>query len=151
MIKFNQDGNLHETIQLSFGDFKLQFGINKSRIEKIERLLIFLKLFKSFGCNNVYIVGSFITSKEFPNDIDLCVDITNVDYKKLAKGYPELLSAKGIKKIKDEHKIHLPLFFDFGSTELLDWFRKDRDDNPRGLVKIYLNDIDDYDQKRKTI
>ena len=106
---------------------------------------MFLKILKSLGCTNVYIAGSFVSNKEFPNDIDLCVDITNIDYRKLIKEFPELLQPKGIEKIRKEDSVHFALFFDFGSTELLDWFRKDRDDNPRGLVKIYLNDIDGYD------
>ncbi|MCX6316367.1 MAG: hypothetical protein NTW29_03705 [Bacteroidetes bacterium] len=121
------------------------FGGNESRKEKLETLLIFLKILKSLGCNNVYVVGSFVTNKEHPNDIDICVDITYVDYVKLKKEYPELLHHKGIDQLKKEHKIHFALFFDFASYELLDYFKKDRDDNARGLVKIYLNDIDGYD------
>ena len=30
------------------------------------------------GCRQVYIDGSFVTEKEFPNDYDACWDITNV-------------------------------------------------------------------------
>lgn len=144
-MKFDQNGNLHGTKHLDYGEFKKAFGTNESRKEKLKGVLLFLKVLKSLGCTNVYVAGSFVTNKEHPNDIDLCVDITDVDYVKLKKEYPELLQEKGIEKIRKEHKVHFALFFDFGSTELLDWFKKDRDDNPRGLVKIYLNDIDGYD------
>lgn len=144
-IKFDKNGNLQETKILAYGEFEKLFGFNESRKEKLKRVLLFLKILKSLGCTNVYIAGSFVTSKEFPNDIDLCVDITNIDYKSLKNDYSEWLSEKGIEKIKKEHKVHFALFFDLGYPELLDWFKKDRDDNPRGLVKIYLNDIDDYD------
>ena len=143
--KFTKEGNLSENHTLPYEEFRKIFGHNKSRKEKIDTLLLFLKILRSLGCTNVYVAGSFVSNKEFPNDIDLCVDLTNIDYKKLAKEYPELLHAKGIEKIRKEHNVHFALFFDFGSTELLDWFRKDRDDNQRGLVKIYLNDINDYD------
>ena len=143
--KFTKNGNLHENQTFSYEEFKKTFGFNESRKEKLNRVLIFLKILKLLGCTNVYVVGSFVSNKEFPNDIDLCVDITGIDYRKLTKQYPELLQPKGIEKIRKEHNVHFALFFDFGSTELLDWFRKDRDDNLRGLVKIYLNDIDDYD------
>ena len=144
-MKFDKNGNLRETKTLTYGEFEKEFGFNESRTDKLKRVLLFLKILKSLGCASVYIAGSFVTSKEFPNDIDLCVDATNIDYLKLTKEYPEFLQTKGIEKIKKEHSVHFAAFFDFGSTEILDWFKKDRDDNPRGLVKIYLNDIDDYD------
>ena len=143
-IKFDKNGNLHETTILAYGEFEKVFGFNESRKEKLKRVLLFLKILKSLGCTNVYVTGSIVTNKEFPNDIDLCIDITNIDYKRVAKEYPELLPTKGIQKIKNEYKVHL-IFYDAGCLEYLDWFKKDRDDNPRGLVKIYLNDIDGYD------
>jgi predicted nucleotidyltransferase len=119
-LTFAKNGNLRETQILTYGQFEKALGFNESRKEKIERILLFLKILKSLGCTNVYIAGSFVTNKEFPNDLDLCVDITNIDYRRLKNDYSELLSAKGIEKIRKEHKIHFALFFDFGSTELLD-------------------------------
>ena len=145
IFKFDKNGYLRETKTLTYGEFVKTLGFNEARKEKLKKVLLFLKILKSLGCTNVYIAGSFVSNKEFPNDIDLCVDITNIDYRKLIKEFPELLQPKGIEKIRKEDSVHFALFFDFGSTELLDWFRKDRDDNPRGLVKIYLNDIDGYD------
>ena len=144
MKKLNIYGNLQENLTLDYGEFLKAFGFNESRKEKLKRVLLFLKILKSLGCTNVYVAGSFVTNKEFPNDIDLCVDITNIDHNRVAKEYPELLSAKGIQKNRNEHKVHL-IFYDAGCLEYLDWFRKDKNDNPRGLVKIYLNDIDGYD------
>lgn len=147
-MKFDKNGNLHENQTLSYGEFEKEFGFNESRKEKIKNVLLFLQIFSSFGCTNTYIAGSFVSNKEFPNDIDLCIDITGIDYLKLSKVYPEFLNQHGIEKIKKEHKVHL-IFFDADSLGYLDWFRKDRNNNPRGLVKIYLHDTEDYDQKRK--
>jgi len=144
-LKFDQHGNLHQNHLLTYEELVKEFGSNKSRKEKLERLLLFLKILKSLGCLEIFIVGSFVSNKELPNDIDICVDATNLDYIKLTKEYPEFLQTKGIEKIRKEHHVHFVAFFDFGSTEILDWFRKDRDDNPRGLVKINLNDIKRYD------
>jgi len=140
-LKFNLHGNLHENHILSYEEFVHEFGFNESRKEKLKRLFIFLKILKSVGCTEIHIAGSFISKKDFPNDIDVCVDATNINYLKLTKEYPEFLQTTGIDKIRKEHQVHFVAFFDFGSTEILDWFRKDRDDNPRGLVKINLNYI----------
>ena len=144
-MKFDKNGNLHETQILTYGEFAKEFGFTESRKEKLESALLFFKILKSLGCTNLYIAGSFVSSKEFPNDIDLCVDATGIDYLKLTKEYPEFLDPQGIERIKKEHKVHFALFFDAGCLEYLEWYKKDRDNHPRGLVKIYLNDINDYD------
>lgn len=145
MIKFDKNGNLHETTTLTYGEFEKSFAFNEFRKEQIKATLLFLKILKLLGCTNAYVAGSFVTNKELPNDIDLCVDATGIDYRKLTKEYPEFLQPKGIERIKKEHHVHFALFFDAGCTEYLDWYRKDRNGKPRGLVKIYLNDIDTYD------
>jgi predicted nucleotidyltransferase len=150
-MKFDQNGNLVETIVLSYGKFKKEFGFNEIRKSRIKTLLLFLRIFRSLGCTNVYVVGSMVSDKQFPGDIDICIDATHIDYRKLLKEYPEFLESSGIAAIQREHKVHFAAFFDAGSHEILSWFRKDRDGNPRGLVKIFLNDIEAYDQKRKTI
>jgi predicted nucleotidyltransferase len=144
-IKFEKNGNLDSNYQLSYEQFKKEFGFNESRKGKLKRVLLFLKIFQSLGCTDVYIVGSFVSKKDFPNDIDVCIDITNIDLINFTKDYPEFLQSKGIDKIKQEHGVHFAAFFDFGSRDILDWFRKDRDNNPRGLVKINLDDIHSYD------
>ncbi len=143
--KIDRYGNLHENHTLSYEEFANEFGFNESRKEKLKRVLLFLKILKFFGCTYVYIVGSFVSNKEFPNDIDVCVDMTNLDLLKFTKDYPEFLQPKEIDKMRKEHNVHFVAFFDFGSSEILDLFRKDRDNNPRGLVKINLNDITLYD------
>ena len=38
-----------------------------------------LEEFKKAGCQTVYINGSFVTSKELPNDYDCCWEEAGVD------------------------------------------------------------------------
>jgi hypothetical protein len=144
ILNFNQNGNLRQSITLSYETFKKQFGFNEFRKEKIEHLLIFLKIFQSLGCTNVYIVGSFVSNKEHPADIDFCVDSSHLNYLRLSKEYPEFLQPGGIEKIKKEHKCHLALMFDTSCIEYLDWFKKDKNDKYRGIVRIHLTDIDKH-------
>lgn len=144
-LRFDKNGNLRQNITLTYAAFKKLFAFNESRREKIESALIFLKIFQSFGCTSVYIAGSMVSNKEHPGDIDLCIDGTNIDYLKLTKEYPEFLQSARIEKIRKMHKCHFALVFDSSCLEYLDWYKKDRNDNPRGLVKIDLNDINDYD------
>lgn len=144
---FDRNGNLKETISVTLRQFEKIFGTNESRREKLKDLIYFLRLLWNLGCKEVYIAGSYITQKKLPNDIDVCVDMTYINFEMLKKAKPEFLSDRGIEKIRKEHKIHFVLFFDFASYELLEFFRKDRDDNLRGLVKINLNDFQEYDKE----
>ena len=93
-LKFSQNGNLHADHRLLYEEIQEEFGFNQSRKEKLKTLLIYLRILKSLGSKVVYIVGSFVTKKEFPNDIDICVDITDIDYNKLSQEYPEFLQSK---------------------------------------------------------
>lgn len=56
-----------------------RFGGNERRRQLLLRLSEALNLLKSAGCRRVYIDGSFVTSKQRPNDIDVCWDINGVD------------------------------------------------------------------------
>jgi hypothetical protein len=142
IIHFNKNGNLEKNQTLTYVEFEKVFGFNESRKEKIEKALRFFKILKLLGCSTVYITGSFVSTKDFPNDIDLCVDDTGLDYVGFIKEYPEFLQPKGIDRIRQEYKVHFVLFFNKDCKEFLDRFKKDRDGNPRGFVKIYINNID---------
>ena len=82
-LRFNSNGNLHETAELSFDAFQLHFGTNASRKEKIKNAVTFFKIFGLCGCKEVYVAGSFVSKKKNPEDIDLLFDLTEVDDKKL--------------------------------------------------------------------
>jgi hypothetical protein len=99
-IRFDKNGNLRETKTLTYGEFEKLFGFNEPRKEKIKRALPFFKILSSLGCTNIYIAGSFVSNKISPNDIDICVDTTGVNFRMLLKSYPEFLETQGIKRIQ---------------------------------------------------
>lgn len=105
----------------------------------------YLKIFHSFGCINIFIVGSFTTNKNEPEDIDICVDMTYMKYYEFEKANPDMVIPKGIYKILDKQFIHIVTYFDNYTIESLNWFRKDKKDNKRGIIKVILNDIASYD------
>ncbi len=63
-IKFNKKGNLQNDLNLLPFEFKSLFGYNKEREKKISSLFSVAKIFGSFGCKEMYIVGSFITERK---------------------------------------------------------------------------------------
>ncbi|NII24808.1 hypothetical protein HB364_06950 [Pseudoflavitalea sp. X16] len=144
-ISFNTNGNLHKTIELTFDELYEHFGTNPSRKKQIDTAILFLKLFSSCGCTTAYIGGSFASTKEQPADIDLCVDLCNADYEQLEQEFPDFFDFNKIGEIHKRLKCHI-LHIDKVSTRLLEMLQIDRDEYPKGLIKLNLKDIDSYDQ-----
>ncbi|MEP7318463.1 MAG: hypothetical protein ABI921_06970 [Panacibacter sp.] len=145
-IKFDKKGNLYNDLILSFIEFKELFGYSEERKKKIGALVELAKLLNSFNCKMMYVVGSFITAKKQPNDLDVCFDITELDEKALKKKHPELYTEKGLQEIHELLKVHV-IYFTSYDTEILDWFRFDRNGNKRGIIKIFLKDLPGYDKE----
>jgi hypothetical protein len=146
-LRFNTSGNLHENVELSFDDFQKLFGTNPGRKEKIRSAVTFFRIFSSCGCEAVYIGGSFVSKKQNPEDIDLCFDMTKVDNEKLNREFPEffgLNSHNYIGTIRRNLKCHI-FIFDEMDTLMLDYLGKDRERNPKGLVKISFKNGFNYD------
>lgn len=139
-MQYNNFGNLENNCSLTDELFIECFCYNVQRVKLFNNFLQVTKELKKIGCAEVYIVGSFVTTKSIPNDIDICVDITKIDESKLANIKIDISSDYGLQKIKKNKKVHL-ILFDSYNTEILDWFRFDRDKNLRGIVKLDLRNF----------
>ena len=72
--EFNSDGNLPEGIyKANIDELSTHFAEHSARRKWLfEKLLNLISLVKSTGClERLYLWGSFVSNKEFPNDIDL--------------------------------------------------------------------------------
>lgn len=67
----------------SWTEFKTRFGFNQHRLHLLSGLHAAAKALRDAGCLLIYVDGSFVTDKEFPNDYDACWDIHGVDPNKL--------------------------------------------------------------------
>lgn len=146
MIKFNEFGNLEDDLIITIDEFKKEFGYNAGRRSKIITLIKIIKIIRSFNCQSVYIGGSFITTKEHPNDMDVCFDFRGIDTKSFMAQHYELSSNKSLKKIHEVEGLHI-FYFISENTEILDWFRGDRYGNKRGLLKLTVKDFNDHDKE----
>jgi hypothetical protein len=80
MPPFTESGYLPPGIwAMSWSDFWERYGYNSRRANLLSGLMFALKLLVQSGCQTIYIGGSFITSKERPNDIDDCFDGMGID------------------------------------------------------------------------
>jgi hypothetical protein len=132
-------------------EFLTVFAINAHRLQLSDGLFAGLKALKKFGCNTVYVDGSYVTAKPFPNDVDVAFDNTNMDWKGLKKHHPEFFDiANGDTIQKEKYSSH---FFACNAFEtyFIDFFQFDRNGNPKGIVKLNLDEVFTDDKERQTI
>ena len=77
---FNTLGNLPTGIYpSSWNEFVTRFGTNEHRKQLLSGLINATQILKKAGCVLIYVDGSFVTDKKFPNDYDACWDIHGVN------------------------------------------------------------------------
>jgi hypothetical protein len=59
------------------------FATNKKRKQLFRGMKNACKALKAAGCTTIYLDGSYVTSKELPNDYDVCWNTIGVNPKKL--------------------------------------------------------------------
>jgi hypothetical protein len=106
-LSFNSEGNLHQTITLTYEDFTQYFGTNPKRLQQIANALHFFRIFHSCCCQTVFVDGSFVSKKVYPEDIDLCFDLTHVDTEKLETEFPQFSDPNEIGKIHRTTQCHI--------------------------------------------
>jgi hypothetical protein len=143
MLQFNADGNLPQGIHiLTLTETKSLLVFNKRREDLFNGFTRAWSSLQQAGCPKIYVGGSFATNKEFPGDFDACWDTTNVDFRILKDIEPVLLdlsnncAAQKAKFGGELFPADLPTVLT-GVTHL-DFFQKDRDGNPKGIVSIHL-------------
>jgi hypothetical protein len=142
-LNFNSQGFLHQTIALSFEQLIERFGTNPRRFKQLDNALRFFRIFYACGCRFVYIDGSFVSTKKYPEDIDLCFDTTGMDSDKLEKEFPALFVPNEVGKIHRELQCHIFTFSE-NSTRFFDMLSEDREGNPKGFIKLNLKDLPIY-------
>jgi hypothetical protein len=115
-------------------------GTNPTRMRQINNALSFFRVFRSLGCKAVYIDGSFVSKKKYPEDIDLCFDLTGMDMTQFLAEFPKLFDLNEIGKIHRDMQCHI-FTFEQSNTTFFDMLSQDRDGNLKGFVKINLKDL----------
>ena len=139
-LNFNSQGFLHETITLTYEQFEQHFGTNQTRMRQINNALPFFHIYRSYGCRAVYVDGSFASKKKYPEDIDLCFDLTGMDMPKFREDVPQLFDPIAIGKIHRDLQCHI-FTFEEDETLFFDFLSLDRNGNIKGFVKINLKDL----------
>ena len=140
---FDERGNLPPGIyETTWTQFENRFGFNSHRRNMLQGLRTSLQLLGKANVERVYLGGSFVSNKEYPNDFDGCYDDMNVDYDLLDPIFDEDLNVQqdrfGGELLAD------PIFqgcllrphADVKSAWAVRFFQTDRDGNPRGIVAL---------------
>jgi hypothetical protein len=144
MTQFNANGNLPQGIHiLTLAETKSLLVFNERREDLFNGFTRAWSSLQQAGCQKIYIGGSFATNKEFPGDFDACWDTSNVDFRILIDIEPVLLLDRKHPRAAQKAKFGGELFpadapADIHGATFLDFFQKDRDGNPKGIVSIHL-------------
>jgi predicted nucleotidyltransferase len=132
----NPDGTLPPGIHLAtVAEVERAFGFNPHRLRLLAGLVRAVDALQVAGCRTVYLDGSFVTGKEFPNDYDLAWDVAAVVGALLD---PILLDRRG-QKVKYLGDI-LPNVIEAASGLLfVEFFQVNKlTGAPKGIVRIDL-------------
>lgn len=119
-------------------EFVEKFGFNPHRLQLLEELKKGLNLLYRYGCRVVYIDGSFVTAKILPNDIDVCYDNGPMNWEAFIRQHPEfndIRNGSRIQKLKYKSEFYAMNAFE---DSILRFFQRGRNDEPKGILKIYL-------------
>ena len=103
-----------------------------------------LENLKRAGCRIIYINGSFVTTKDLPNDYDACWEETDVDPEALD---PVLLTfdpGRAMQKAKYMGELFpASIIADTGGLSFLEFFQTDKDTGrPKGIIAIDLGGLE---------
>jgi hypothetical protein len=144
-IQFDESGNLPAGIhRFSWDEIIHQFGFNSYRLGLLKRLNSALLLLKNAGCKFVYLDGSFVTVKPYPNDYDCCWNTNGVDPNLLDKAFLHCtMLGRKLQRIKFKGEFFPSSMIEKDSGKpFLDFFQTDVESGERkGIVEIDLERI----------
>lgn len=94
---------------------------------------------RAAGCKRVYIDGSFVTSKEFPNDYDGCWEEHGVNPLLLDGTFLDFSNKRAAQKVRYSGELFpASMAGDISGRRFREFFQQDRDGSSKGIVSIDL-------------
>ncbi|HBY97863.1 MAG: hypothetical protein M5U01_06530 [Ardenticatenaceae bacterium] len=141
---FAPDGNLPPGIHsISWAAFAQHFGSNLHRQKLLKGLLAAARALRAAGCQTLYVDGSFVTTKSFPNDFDACWDIVGVDPTLLDPVFLDFKHGRRAQKAKFYGELFVAQGLEGKSGLIfLDFFQIDKSTGARkGIVALELRSL----------
>ena len=97
---------------------------------------------KNAGCKEIFIDGSFVTEKEFPNDYDCCWEVTGVDPNKLDPILLNFEDKRMMQKLKYRGEFFPSNMRAIAGKTYLEFFQIDKlTGSPKGIISLKLGGI----------
>ena len=133
---FSNNGNLPPGIyEATWQEIQERFGWNAERRELLGGLRKGLLILKEAGCQMAYINGSFVTTKDIPNDFDVYWSPYDVDFAKLKRLEPAFLTASRGGRKQQKSTYGGEFFFSKGMLSL---FQETREKTAKGIIALDL-------------
>ena len=125
--EFNDLGYLPPGVyETTWQEFMERFVINPQRQRLATGLAAALRKLGVAGCRRVIIGGSFVTTKEKPNDFDGWYEDFGLD--------PNILDPLFVENVNDQQIVFGGRLFDLPSYE--GFFQTDREGRPKGVIAL---------------
>lgn len=138
--KFRRDGMLPRgTHAAEWPEFLERFGQTETRKRLSAGLLQAVHLLKPAGCRLIYVDGSFVSAKPEPGDFDVCWDITGVDANLVPAVFFDFQAGRANQKAQFSGEFFpAQLPEGLSGRTFLEFFQRDRDGKPKGLIVLDL-------------
>lgn len=138
--EFDSRGLLPEGVfRTDWQEIVKRFGSNLRRRQLLKRLKEALDLLAAAGCRRVYLDGSFVTAKKWPNDIDVCWDVDGVDAISLDDVFFDFDNGRAAQKARFGAEF-FPAQAPQRLKTFLDFFQIDKETGrPKGIVELLLD------------
>ena len=142
--RFDASGNLPPGIhRATIEEIEERFAWNGRRKRLFRGLTEALENLSSAGVKKIWINGSFITSKNEPEDIDGCWEYEqSVDVNKLDMVFLDINPPR--KAMKDKYGVDFlistTMLIDGKDRDVLDFFQLDRNGNRKGILLVEIGE-----------
>lgn len=125
----------------TWAEVTARFAVNSHRARLTTGLLNALVNLAGAGCRKVMLDGSFVSEKALPNDYDAAYDTVGVNPYQMDPVFLDFSNARAAMKAKYGGEL-FPANADAGGGVLYrDFFLKDRNGVPKGVIQIDLGSL----------
>ena len=132
-----EKGQVPALTWISLSEFLAKYSTNAHRARLVEGLLKACAELRRHGCNAVYVGGSFVDNKTYPDDYDACFDTVGLSSAVDPIIYDDTYASQRKEKYLGDWKP--ARLVDGAPSKWLRYFAEDRQGNPRCLFGIKLN------------
>lgn len=141
-LQYQKNGNLIKGVHiLTWEEFVNEFGYNEHRVNLIKGLEKAIFDLKSCDCKTIYIDGSFTTLNPLPKDFDACYETSGMNLVLLKLSHPvffDHFNHRLQQKLKYNGELVPASALATPFKKYIDFFQRDRDNKPKGIVQINL-------------